>query len=80
MYMERNDTSNTEAYSKPCQIAKMECFAKIVNSLKRSISDARQGLDTSLNMSFIHTCSEVIAENRRFYSNVFLLNLNFQSF
>ena len=28
----QNNLSNPEAYSKPCQTSKMQCFAKIVNT------------------------------------------------
>ena len=27
----QNNLSNPEAYSEPCQISKIECFAKVVN-------------------------------------------------
>ena len=30
--LRRNNFSNPEAYSEPCQTSKMECFTKIVNN------------------------------------------------
>ena len=46
----QSNLSNPEAYSKPCQTSKMECFAKIVNGsklknyfVKHSILDISQG-------------------------------------